>query len=91
MDQLVESFNTAFNVTGVQEHRGGVRLPGLLQRIGLQPQSAHEAVALAYRGSDAVAQANLPVVRSILGVLTKHGVASEEEIGIDTLAELLRR
>jgi hypothetical protein len=90
MSQVIEWANAALIATGVHQHMG-VQLPELLRSVGMQPQPPYEAVGLVYHGCDAVTQATVSPMRSLIGALTEHGIASADEIDIDTLAERLRQ
>jgi ubiquinone/menaquinone biosynthesis C-methylase UbiE len=87
MDQLMRWNVAAFQALGVQE-RMGSRLPSMFRSIGLKPQPPYEVTGLVYEGIAAVDQV-VAIVRASMSALTEYGIATEEEIGIDTLAERL--
>ena len=87
MDQLSRWMVAVFRALGIQE-RMGSRLPSLFRSVGLNPQLPFEVTGLVYEGIAAVDQV-VVIIRALMSVLTEYGIASEEEIGIDTLAERL--
>ena len=64
----------------------GTRLPSLLRLAGLEPQPPHEVTGAVYTGV-AVVQHLINMMLGISPVLTAYGIATEEEIDIDTFAE----
>jgi ubiquinone/menaquinone biosynthesis C-methylase UbiE len=63
----------------------GLRLPSMYRAAGLDPQDV-EAVCFAYRG-EAAAVMNASLIRSMLPVIVEHGIATSDDIDIDTLAD----
>ena len=64
----------------------GTRLPSLLRSVGLEPQPPYELTGAVYNGDAAKEHWNT-LMHGLTGVLTASGVATEEEIDIDTFAE----
>jgi hypothetical protein len=66
----------------------GLRLPTWMRVAGLEPQPICEASAIVLEGGDA-AEYTAACVRSMLPLILANGVATAEEIDIDTLAQRL--
>ncbi len=64
----------------------GTRLPSLLRSAGLEPQPPHEVTGAVYTGVT-VLEHQTAMMLGISPVLTAYGIATEEEIDIDTFAE----
>lgn len=84
-DKLDRWVDAAFDVLG-NPQRMGTRLPSLLRSAGLEPQPPYELTGAVYCGA-AVLEHLTNVMRGLSPVLTAHGIATEEEIDIDTFAE----
>jgi SAM-dependent methyltransferase len=85
VDRLIAWMDEGFRALGVQE-RMGTRLPSLLRSVGLEPQPPYELTGPVYTGS-AVPEHMNTLMRGITGVLTSFGIATEEEIDIDTFTD----
>ena len=83
--QLVRWVDAAWEVLGNQTHMG-TRLPSMLRSAGLEPQLPYEVTGAAVTGDDAVLQFLLAMLVGIAPVLTGNGIASEEEVDINTFA-----
>jgi SAM-dependent methyltransferase len=88
IDQLFRWMVAGFGALGVQE-RVATRLPSLLRSVGLEPQPPYELSGTVYHGAH-VAEHVTTLVRGMAGVLTANGIATEDEIDIDTFAERVR-
>ena len=66
----------------------GLRLRAALGAAGLEPQEHVEANSIVYMGVEA-AEMSAGLVRSMLPVIIEHGIATADEIDIDTLANRL--
>jgi SAM-dependent methyltransferase len=85
VDQLFRWTDAGFHALGVQE-RMGTRLPSLLRSVGVEPQPPYELTGVVYNGA-AVLEHVTTIMRGLTGVLTACGIATEDEIDIDTFAE----
>jgi len=85
VDRLVRWVDDAWVALGNQP-RMGTRLPSLLRSAGLQAQLPHEVTGAVYTG-DTVAEHQTAMMLGISPVLTAYGIATEEEIDIETFAE----
>lgn len=85
IDQLFRWTDAAFEALRVQP-RMGTRLPSLLRDVGLQPQPPYELTGAMYSGTDVLTHVTT-VMRGISPLLAAYGIATEEEIEIDTFAE----
>jgi hypothetical protein len=68
----------------------GTRLPSLLRSVGLEPQPPYELTGPVYYGS-AVPEHMTAIMRGLTRVLTSYGIATEEEIDIDTFTDRVSR
>ena len=84
MRSWVHDAFAATNVTPLM----GLRLRATFRAAGLEPQEPVEAHSIVYTGVEA-AEMNAAFVRSMLPVLIEHGIATADEIDIDTLADRL--
>jgi 2-polyprenyl-3-methyl-5-hydroxy-6-metoxy-1,4-benzoquinol methylase len=87
-EQLSEWIHEAFGRLGTQPDMG-IRLPATFAQAGLLPSpdiDTHVAIAV---GEDAIAH-TVDLARSLLPAILATGIATEEEVDIDTLAERLR-
>lgn len=66
----------------------GTRLPSLLRSGGLEPQLPHEVTGTVLTGVAALEYLTAMML-GISPVLTAYGIATEEEIDIETFAERL--
>jgi protein-L-isoaspartate O-methyltransferase len=87
VDQLSRWNVAGAQAIGLQECMGS-RLPSLFRSVGLNPQPPYEVTGLAYDGAAAVDQV-VAIMRSISPLLTERGIATEDQVDIDTLAERL--
>jgi SAM-dependent methyltransferase len=85
VDQLFRWTDSAFDALGNQQ-RMGTRLPSLLRTVGLEPQPPFELTGAVYSGS-VVLEHVTTLMRGLSHVLAAYGIATEEEIGIDTFTE----
>jgi ubiquinone/menaquinone biosynthesis C-methylase UbiE len=88
VDQLMRWTDAAFEVLGNQA-RMGTRLPSLFRSIGLEPQPPYEFLAAVYTG-DTVLQHEVTLMANIAPLLIANGIATEDEIGLDTFAERVK-
>jgi SAM-dependent methyltransferase len=88
VDQLMRWTDTAFEVLGYQA-RLGTRLPSLFRSVGLEPQPPHEFIGAVYTG-DTVLQHEVTLIRNLAPMLIANGIATEEEIDIDTYPERIK-
>lgn len=88
VDRLMRWTDAAFEVLGNQA-RMGTRLPSLFRSVGLEPQPPYELTGAVYTG-DTVLQHETTLMAGISPVLIANGIATEEEIDIDTFAERLK-
>jgi len=85
--RAAEWFRAGFRQAGVQP-RMGMRLFGLMRAAGLEPSTEIEMLVPIQQGPDGALFGILAaVVRSQLPAIIASGVASEAEIGIDTLEQ----
>jgi ubiquinone/menaquinone biosynthesis C-methylase UbiE len=77
----------AFAATNVARLMG-LRLRAAFRAAGLEPQEPVEANSIVYTGVEA-AEMNAGLVRSMLPVILEHGIATADEVDIDTLADRL--
>ena len=77
----------AFAATNVAPMMG-LRLRAAFRAAGLEPQEHVEANSIVYMGVEA-AEMGAGLVRSMLPVIIEHGIATADEIDIDTLANRL--
>ena len=80
--------DAAFDALGNQAHMG-TRLPSLLRSVGLEPQPPYEVTGAVFTDGTVLEHA-ATLMQGISPVLTAHGIATEEEIDIDTFAERVR-
>jgi hypothetical protein len=88
VDALMGWMDAAFEVLGHQAHMG-TRLPSLLRSVGLEPQAPHEVTGAVYTG-DTVWQHETTLVQNLSPLLIAHGIATEEEVDIETFAERVK-
>jgi ubiquinone/menaquinone biosynthesis C-methylase UbiE len=88
VDQLMRWVEAAFDVLGNQP-RMGTRLPSLLRSVGLTPQPPYELIGAVYTGRDVIDH-EIALMRGIAPVLIRCGIATEEEIDVDTFADRAR-
>jgi SAM-dependent methyltransferase len=88
VDQLARWIAAAFDVLGNQE-RMGTRLPSLLRSVGMEPQPPYELTGPVYTGV-ACLESVTTTMRGLLPVLTAYGIATEQEVDIDTFAERVK-
>ena len=88
VDQLMGWVDAAWDVLGNQA-RMGTRLPSLLRSVGLEPQPPYEVTGAVYTGG-AVLDHEITLMQGISPVLTAHGIATKEEIDIDTFADRVK-
>jgi SAM-dependent methyltransferase len=88
VDTLMGWMDAAFEVLGHQAHMG-TRLPSLLRSVGLEPYAPHEVTGAVYTG-DTVWQHETTLVQNLSPLLIAHGIATEEEVDIETFAERVR-
>jgi SAM-dependent methyltransferase len=87
-DRLNEWAHLALKISKIQLLMG-VRLPSLFRSVGLQPQPPYQGTDLIYTG-DAALEQICTMTRSRLPLFIKHGIATEQEVDIDTLEDRLR-
>lgn len=88
-DQYWPWVKQAFECSGA-ELRMGLKLPGTFVDAGLPtPQLRYEA-AIGFGPDSAVYEVLVEVTRSVLPLLVKFGIATAEEVDIDTLLERFR-
>lgn len=75
----------AAEATSLELHMG-VKLPGLLRAAGLVDVEAEWMGRLVSSRDPVTFELAAAIVRGLLPVITRHGVATAEEVGIDTLA-----
>lgn len=88
MDLLMAWTDAAFDALGNQA-RMGTRLPSLLTSVGLDPQPPYEVTGAVYTGST-VFDHESALMRGLAPVLTGYGIATEEEIDIDTFSDRVK-
>ena len=86
-EQLSGWIDGAFGGLGTQPDMG-MRLPATFAEAGLQPSLDLDSEVAIAIGEDAVSEA-VDYARSLLPGIVATGVATEEEVNIDTLAERL--
>ncbi|MFZ1926137.1 MAG: methyltransferase domain-containing protein [Solirubrobacteraceae bacterium] len=86
-EQLSEWIDGAFGGLGTQPDMG-MRLPATFAEAGLQPSLDIDSEVAIAIGEEAVSEA-VDFARSLLPGIVAGGVATEEEVDIDTLAERL--
>lgn len=87
--RMIEWQLRAFAVAGV-ERSMGFKLPSVMRAAGLErPQLRLEALT-GIQASSTIFGMAASLVRSLLPTLVSHGIATEEEVGIDTLEQRLR-
>ena len=77
--------SAAFKATAVAPLMG-LRLRDTFRAAGLEPQDELEGVAIVYAGREA-AEMIAGLVRSMLPVIIQHGITTEADVDIDTLAD----
>src|SRR5271170_3606688 len=87
-EQLSEWIHEAFGRLGTQPDMG-LRLPATFAQAGLEPSPDLDTEVAIAIGEDAI-EHTVDLVRSLLPGILAAGVATEEEVDIDTLAERLR-
>jgi SAM-dependent methyltransferase len=87
-EQLSEWIDGAFGGLGTQPDMG-MRLPETFAQAGLQPSPDLDSEVAIAVGEEAVSGV-VDLARSLLPGIVAAGVATEEEVDIDTLAERLR-
>jgi SAM-dependent methyltransferase len=87
-EQLSEWIDGAFGGLGTQPDMG-MRLPATFAQAGLEPSLDLDSEVAIAVGEEAVSEA-VDFARSLLPGIVAAGVATEEEVDIDTLAERLR-
>jgi SAM-dependent methyltransferase len=87
-EQLSEWIDGAFGGLGTQPDMG-MRLPAMFAEAGLEPSLDLDSEVAIAVGEEAVSEA-VDFARSLLPGIVAAGVATEEEVDIDTLAERLR-
>ena len=87
-ERLSEWIDGAFGGLGTQPDMG-MRLPATFAQAGLQPSPDLDSEVAIAVGEEAVSGV-VDLARSLLPGIVAAGVASEEEVDIDTLAERLR-
>ena len=87
-EQLSEWIYGAFGGLGTQPDMG-MRLPATFAQAGLQPSPDLDSEVVIAVGEEAVSEA-VDFARSLLPAIVAAGVATEEEVDIDTLADRLR-
>ena len=86
-EQLSEWIDGAFGGLGTQPDMG-MRLPTTFAEAGLEPSLDLDSEVAIAIGEDAVSEA-VDYARSLLPGIVAAGVATEEEVDIETLAERL--
>lgn len=87
-ERLSKWIDGAFGGLGTQPDMG-MRLPATFAEAGLEPSLDLDSEVVIAVGEEAVSEA-VDLARSLLPGIVAAGVATEEEIDIDTLAECLR-
>ena len=87
-EQLSEWIHEAFGRLGTQPDMG-LRLPATFAQAGLQPSLDLDSEVAIAAGEDAIAH-TVDLARSLLPAILAVGIATEEDVDIDTLAERLR-
>lgn len=87
-EQVNEWIYEAFAKLGTQPDMG-IRLPETFAQAGLEPSPDLETEFALLVGEDAIGH-GVDFVRSLLPAILDTGIATEEQVGIDTLAERLR-
>jgi len=85
VDRLFHWTDATFEALRNQQ-RMGTRLPSLLRSVGMEPQPPYELTGAVYTGV-AVLEHVTTLMRGLLPILTAYGIATEEEIDIDTFTE----
>lgn len=86
-EKLSEWLYEGFARLGTQPDMG-TRLPETFVQAGLQPSPDLEAQVAVLVGEDGISR-GVELVRSLLPTILDAGIATEEEVDIDTLAERL--
>jgi ubiquinone/menaquinone biosynthesis C-methylase UbiE len=84
-DQLDRWVDEAFDVLGTQ-HRMATRLPSLMRSAGLEPQPPFELTGAVYTGATVVEHLTA-LMKGVSKVLVDNGIATAEEIAIETFTE----
>ncbi len=87
-EQLSEWFHEVFARLGTQPDMG-LRLPATFAAAGLQPSPDLDTEVAIAAGEDAIAH-TVDLARSLLPAILAAGIATEQDVDIDTLAERLR-
>ena len=87
-EQLSKWIHEAFGRLGTQPDMG-LRLPATFAQAGLLPSPALDTEVAIAVGEDAIGH-TVDLARSLLPAVVAAGVATEEDLDIDTLAERLR-
>jgi SAM-dependent methyltransferase len=88
IEQLSEWFHEVFGRLGTQPDMG-MRLPATFAAAGLEPSPDLDTCVAIAVGEDAIDH-TVELARSMLPGILAAGIATEEEVDIDTLAERLR-
>ena len=89
VEKLVHWVDAIWGVLGNQTHMG-TRLPSLLRSVGLEPQLPYELTGAVLTGDEAVLKFLMAMVVGIAPLLTRHGIATEDEVDTDSFAERVR-
>jgi SAM-dependent methyltransferase len=87
-EQLSEWIHEVFGRLGTQPDMG-LRLPATFAQAGLLPSPDLDTEVAIAAGEDAIAH-TVELARSLLPAILAAGIATEEDVDIDTLAERLR-
>jgi SAM-dependent methyltransferase len=87
-EQLSRWIHEAFSGLGTQPDMG-LRLPATFAQAGLEPSPDLDTCVAIAVGEDAI-EHTVGLARSLLPAILAAGIATEEDVDIDTLAERLR-